>query len=159
MNNPPFSSPNMLYSSVIVVQVFTKMSDAVQMMLAVTINMRVLCRLNVSEMLPPISDPITREMVNNVVINPICETVSFNCMFINNGAPSVISPLFRLMIGKSIARESVVFFLNSFKTIFVSFFCGCCSRGFLVIDGMIINVKMMNPAVRNAIGKFVCSAM
>lgn len=75
-----------------------------------------------SEKYPPIIDPITLEMVKIVVISPILVMLSFRFMLMKRGAANVIIPLFIEMIGKSMAKDSVDFFLNSFKTISIVFF-------------------------------------
>lgn len=76
-----------------------------------------------------------------------------------SGPAKVMIPLLIEIIGRRIARESVAFFLNSDATILNSFFCRGCSSGFFVIAGINIISRMMIPAVMNARGKLVCSAM
>ena len=51
------------------------------------------------------------------------------------------------------------FFLNSFKTIFDNFFSLFCSSGLFINVGMIMSMRMSNPAVMNAIEKAVFSAI
>lgn len=53
-----------------VTQFVTRISDAEEMILAKTILMRACCLFRVSESEPAVSDPMTRVMVNKVVINP-----------------------------------------------------------------------------------------
>lgn len=135
------------------------MSNNEKMILAMIIAISVCRRSSVSEIAPAVSEPITRVMVKRVVINPICATLRVRFMFMKRGAARVMMPLLIEMMGKRSAKQRVVFFLNSLVMILKSFFCRGCSRGFFVIKGMIMSKRMMIPAVVNARGKLVCSAM
>ncbi len=112
-----------------------------------------------SEKKPPTIDPITLEMVKIVVISPMLVMLRCRLILMKRGAANVIIPLFIEMIGKSMAKDSVDFFLNSFKTISIVFFSFCWVGGFFVIIGMLRSIKVRIPALIKAIGKLCFSAM
>lgn len=132
---------------VISVQLVMKINSVEHAVLARAMKRRVLCRFMASDNEPPTREPITLDMVNTVVISPIWVIVSCRSMFINKGAARVIIPLFIEMRGRSIARESVVLFLNSFETILVILFCLFWVGGAVVNQGMMSKEIMMIPAL------------
>jgi len=106
-----------------VIQLSTILSDRENMMVRVTMIRSVFNLLSLSDNEPVVNDPITRAQVNMVVISPIWATVKVSVKFMKRGAAKVIRPLLMDIIGRRIANDKVVFFLNSFKTIFDNLRC------------------------------------
>jgi len=106
---------------VIVIQLSTITSEREKKIVRETMSISIFNLLHLSDMEPMINDPIIRVQVNIVVINPICAIERVRVKFIKSGDAKVIRPLLMDMIGRRIANDRVVFFLNSFATIFSNF--------------------------------------
>jgi len=101
-------------------QLVTMRSRTVAMMLMPTMRKSVCCLPILSEMVPQVIDPITRDTVNTMVIRPIWAMLRFSCRLMKMGTAMVIIPLLMERSGRSKAIACVFFCLNSFFNIFRS---------------------------------------
>jgi len=133
-------------------QVDVKNKVKVDMILRRTIVSNVFCLPWLSERVPQLIDPITRDMVNMVVINPIWAIFSSNLILIKRGMAIVIMPLFIERSGRSKVNAWVFLFENSFFIRLNNGFFLLMSVGFFVKSGMRRSVRLMHPAMRKVVG-------
>ena len=135
---------------VIVIQLSTNISKSEKKIVGETMSRSVFNLLLLSDMEPVINDPIIRVQVNMVVINPICAIDRVRVKFIKSGDAKVIRPLLMDMIGRRMANDRVVFFLNSFTTIFNNLCFFNSREGLFMRRGMVMRRIMIIPAVMKA---------